>query len=243
MIQNGEYENTSVKYWTDSWTDLESFDLISTEEVYERYLDSFKKLDKLKDTYSDEVLKKRISDWNNIKPGSPVDIAKRHYLKNPKYFEMLYLEIPYQFYFDYMSDWLNGIAFKGVKEGHPSVSLDDVKEHIKNNTKWSMDGRVDGRSYHQYETFKKYGVLNPIFNNGLEYPKRSTHMTAYAFLTKSDVPILFKYPIGNPTRFKVEPNKIEEPYFKNKYLSLEIDIDKKIVDFFLEDEHIGAYAG
>ena len=32
---------------------------------------------------------------------------------------MLYLEIPYQFYFDYMSDWLNGIAFKGVKEGHP----------------------------------------------------------------------------------------------------------------------------
>ena len=66
MIQNGEYENTSVKYWTDSWTDLESFDLISTEEVYERYLDSFKKLDKLKDTYSDEVLKKRISDWNNI---------------------------------------------------------------------------------------------------------------------------------------------------------------------------------
>ena len=68
-------------------------------------------------------------------------------------------------------------------------------------------------------------------------------MTAYAFLTKSDVPILFQYPIGNPTRFKVEPNKIEEPYFKNKYLSLEIDIDKKIVDFFLEDEHIGAYAG
>ena len=44
MIQNFNYENTSVKYWTDSWTDLESFDLISTEEVYEKYLDSFKNL-------------------------------------------------------------------------------------------------------------------------------------------------------------------------------------------------------
>ena len=62
-------------------------------------------------------------------------------------------------------------------------------------------------------------------------------------MTKSDVPILFLYPTENPTRFKVEPNKREEPYFKNKYLSLEIDIDKKIVDFFLEDEHIGVYAG
>ena len=44
--------------------------------MYEKYLDSFKKLDKLKDTYSDEVLKKRISSWNHIKPGSPIDMKK-----------------------------------------------------------------------------------------------------------------------------------------------------------------------
>ena len=66
-------------------------------------------------------------------------------------------------------------------------SLQDLKTHIKNNTKWSFDGSSDARSYNVYKTYKDYGVANPVFNNGETYPKRSTHMTAYCFLNKSDI--------------------------------------------------------
>ena len=43
--------------------------------------------------------------------------------------------------------------------------------------------------------------------------------------------------------FSTIPNKEELPYFKDKYLTLDIDIKNKLVNFFLEDEHIGVYKG
>ena len=74
-------------------------------------------------------------------------------------------------------------------------------------------------------------------------PKRSTHITAYCFLNKSDVPILFMLPEHSTKIFSTIPNKEELPYFKDKYLTLDIDIKNKLVNFFLEDEHIGVYKG
>ena len=166
-----------------------------------------------------------------IDEGSPADIVKRN--KNR---DSIYIPIPYQFYEDYMTDWLNT---KKIFE----LSLQDLKTHIKNNTKWSFDGSDDARSYNVYKTYKDYGVANPVFNNGETYPKRSTHITAYCFLNKSDVPILFKRPENNINRFLVQPKTEELPYFKGKYLTLDIDIKNKLVNFFLENEHIGVYKG
>ena len=238
------YENNSVKWWTNVWKDVKPFDVLTNQEVYQKYIDVADSIENYVITLSDAKVQKKIRNWNRIDEGSPADIVKRN--KNR---DSIYIPIPYQFYEDYMTEWLNTkteVATRGELVDYIKtleLSLQDLKTHIKNNTKWSFDGSSDARSYNVYKTYKDYGVANPVFNNGETYPKRSTHMTAYCFLNKSDVPILFKRPENNINRFLVQPNIDELPYFKGKYLTLDIDIKNKLVNFFLEDEHIGVYKG
>ena len=238
------YENNSVKWWTNVWEDVKPFDVLTNQEVYQKYIDVVDSIENYVITLSDVKAQKKIRNWNRIDEGSPADIVKRN--KNR---DSIYIPIPYQFYEDYMTEWLNTkteVTKQTELENYTKtleLSLQDLKTHIKNNTKWTFDGSSDARSYNVYKTYKEYGVANPVFNNGETYPKRSTHMTAYCFLNKSDVPILFKRPEDGVTKFLVKPNKNELPYFKGKYLTLEIDIDKKRVDFFLENEQIGVYKG
>lgn len=230
------YENNSIKWWTNVWKDVKPFDVLTNQEVYQKYIDVVDSIDDFAIRLNWK-LKKRISKWNNKKDGSSVDIVKRQMNAKPGG-KMIYLEIPYQFYEDYMTGWLDNNS-----KNQKVVSLDELKGHIKNNTKWTLNGLNDGRSYHNYYTFKEFGVANPVYNNGVEYPKRSTHITAYCFLNKSDVPILFMLPEHSTKIFSTIPNKEELPYFKDKYLTLDIDIKNKLVNFFLEDEHIGVYKG
>tara|TARA_Y100001972_G_scaffold97871_1_gene121029 strand:- start:443 stop:1171 length:729 start_codon:yes stop_codon:yes gene_type:complete len=239
------YENNSIKWWTNVWEDVKPFDVLTNQEVYQKYVDVVDSIENYVITLSDVKAQKKIRNWNRIDEGSPADIVKRN--KNR---DSIYIPIPYQFYEDYMTEWLNTkveLTIKGVLVDDYTktfeLSLQDLKTHIKNNTKWSFDGSSDARSYNVYKTYKEHGVANPVFNNGEIYPKRSTHMTAYCFLNKSDVPILFKRPESNINRFLVQPNTDELPYFKGKYLTLDIDIKNKLVNFFLENEHIGVYKG
>ena len=223
------YKNTEVKYWTESWKNIESFDILSAKQVYNLYHNTYVELSNYVFAYTYD-LKKFINQWNHLEEGGVVDIAKRH-MKNFPDSKFVYLEIPYKLYQDYMTDWL---------EDEFDIPLGTIKQHISNGESWEYKNTPQAFSYLNYISFKKYGVANPIFNNGLEYPKRSTHITAFTSQIKSDVPILLQ--IDNDLKLKIKENTKESPYFQKSYLTMEVDINNKSVDFFLDKtKHIGVY--
>ena len=223
------YKNTEVKYWTESWKNIESFDILSAKQVYNLYHNTYVELSNYVFAYTYD-LKKFINQWNHLGNGGVVDIAKRH-MENFPDSKFVYLEIPYKLYQDYMTDWL---------EDEFDIPLGTIKQHISNGESWEYKNTPQAFSYLNYITFKKYGVANPIFNNGLEYPKRSTHITAFTSQIKSDVPILLQ--IDDDLKFKIKENTKESPYFQKSYLTMEVDINNKSVDFFLDKtKHIGVY--
>ena len=223
------YKNTEVKYWTESWKNVESFDILSAKQVYNLYYNTYVELSNYRFAYTYDI-KKFINQWNHLEKGGVVDIAKRHMRDFPDD-KFVYLEIPYQFYLDNMTDWL---------EDEFDIPLETIKQHIKNGESWEYKNTPQAFSYLNYVTFKKYGVANPIFNNGKHYPKRSTHITAFTSQIKSDVPILLQ--IDDDLKFKTEEHTEELPYFQKSYLTMEVDINNKSVDFFLDKtKHIGVY--
>ena len=223
------YKNTEVKYWTESWKNVESFDILSAKQVYNLYYNTYVELSNYRFAYTYDI-KKFINQWNHLEKGGVVDIAKRHIRDFPDD-KFVYLEIPYQFYLDNMTDWL---------EDEFDIPLETIKQHIKNGESWEYKNTPQAFSYLNYVTFKKYGVANPIFNNGEHYPKRSTHITAFTSQIKSDVPILLQ--IDDDLKFKTEEHTEELPYFQKSYLTMEVDINNKSVDFFLDKtKHIGVY--
>ena len=223
------YKNTEVKYWTESWKNVESFDILSAKQVYNLYYNTYVELSNYRFAYTYDI-KKFINQWNHLEKGGVVDIAKRHIRDFPDD-KFVYLEIPYQFYLDNMTDWL---------EDEFDIPLETIKQHIKNGESWEYKNTPQAFSYLNYVTFKKYGVANPIFNNGKHYPKRSTHITAFTSQIKSDVPILLQ--IDDDLKFKTEEHTEELPYFQKSYLTMEVDINNKSVDFFLDKtKHIGVY--
>lgn len=237
----------SKKYWTTAWKHLVPFEVLSSEEVYQNY---YKTYEELKSFSHEKLIKVKgfsnitisdisefVSQWNNLNEGSVVDIAKRHWQEHPND-KFLYVEIPYQFFEDHMTDWL---------EDEFDIPLSRIKKFIKRGDIWSTAIGNTGKtmpnafSFLNYFTFYYYGVANPIFNNGVYYPKRSTHITAFTSIIKSDVPILLQID-GESSKFKILPNKMELPYFNKSYLTMEVDIENKSIDFFLDDtKHIGVY--
>ena len=223
------YKNTEVKYWTESWKNVESFDILSAKQVYNLYYNTYIELSNYLFAYTYDI-KKFINQWNHLEKGGVVDIAKRHMEDFPDD-KFVYLEIPYQFYLDNMTDWL---------EDEFDIPLKKIKHHIKNDESWEYEGTPQAFSYLNYITFKKYGVANPVFNNGKQYPKRSTHITAFTSEIKSDVPILLQ--VDNDLKFRTEEHIEELPYFQKSYLTMEVDINNKSVDFFLDKtKHVGVY--
>ena len=95
------YENNSVKWWTNVWKDVKPFDVLTNQEVYQKYIDVTDSIENYVITLSDVKVQKKIRNWNRIDEGSPADIVKRN--KNR---DSIYIPIPYQFYEDYMTEWL-----------------------------------------------------------------------------------------------------------------------------------------
>jgi len=223
------YKNTEVKYWTESWKNIEPFDILSAKQVYNLYYNTYIELSNYLFAYTYDI-KNFVSKWNGLHEGGVVDIAKRHMEKFPDS-KFVYLEIPYQFYLDNMTDWL---------EDEFDIPLKKIKHYIKNDESWEYESTPQAFSYLNYITFKKYGIANPVFNNGKQYPKRSTHITAFTAEIGSDVPILLQ--IDNDLKFRTEEHTGQLPYFQKSYLTMEVDIKNKSVDFFLDKtKHVGVY--
>ena len=251
-----KYTNTKVKYWTDVWKDVNSFDVLSTRDIAKKYREVYEFIDKFPIDKNLEFSNKGkhlpfMRGWNSDKEDSSVDIAYRYSVKEH---HMVYLELPYKFFYDNFTEWLYY-----PRDNDVPFSWKFIKDHIENDTVWGRGTSTDEYgeyfntlSYRMYLSFKRYGVANPIFNNALTFPKRSTHMMGYIHMIKSDVPILFSIPDGY-TKFTVFPNKFKDfnqderadtdRYFNGKYLMLEIDIDNKVVQFIDEDDkEIGVYS-
>ena len=59
------YKNNSINWWTDVWKDVNSFDILTNEQVYQKYIDVVNSIDDFAIRLNWK-LKKRISKWNNI---------------------------------------------------------------------------------------------------------------------------------------------------------------------------------
>ncbi len=89
-----KYTNTKVKYWTDVWKDVNSFDVLSTRDIAKKYREVYEFIDKFPIDKNLEFSNKGkhlpfMQSWNNDEEGSSVDIAYRYSLKEH---HMVYLE-------------------------------------------------------------------------------------------------------------------------------------------------------
>ena len=230
------YKNTQVKHWSNAWKDVKSFDILTAKQVSDLYQNAHLEISEYK--IEDQTIKNFVDGFNHTDVGNPAGDSKDMSERFPDS-KFIYLEIPYKFYEDHMTEWhmhTGGVPFK------------IIKHFIKIGKKWDRDDfdymeqtPTHIFSYRNYFTFKKYGIATPIFNNALVYPFKSTHITGYSSIIKSDIPILMLIP-KNTLKWRTEIDKSQPPLFNESYLVLEIDIENKRVDFFLENnKHIGVY--
>jgi hypothetical protein len=245
------YISNSVKYWSDNFRDLKSFDIVDDLNLKKRFFDTSKFIEGFNNS---DV--KNVAGWNR---GEKVSLStvNRKVKPGKKY---LYLELPYEFFNHYFEEWLGEVCsvddtFIGEKtvncfcykckppvkaeSGHTyySLSWPDIKSRIENtgtfpNSKirpWKTNTPLDDISYDQFKLFEKYGIANPIFNFSDTWPKIGSHRMAFTSIVESDVPIFFL--LGNGNEFVI---KGMWPYFKDKkYCHLKIIRDKKKVEFYL----------
>lgn len=230
------YKNTQVKHWSNTWKDVKSFDILTAKQVSDLYQNAHLEISEYK--IEDQTIKNFVDGLNHTNVGNPAGDSKDMSERFPDS-KFIYLEIPYKFYEDHMTEWhmhSGGVPFK------------IIKDFIKKGKKWNRNEFKHMKpkpshifSYRNYFTFKQYGIATPIFNNSLIYPFKSTHITGYSSIIKSDIPILLPIP-KNTFKWRTEIDKSRPPLFNESYLVLEIDIENKSVDFFLEnDKHIGVY--
>ena len=244
------YKNNTVKYWTNAFKKLSSFDIVNIEDIYKMYLSAY---NFFKDQTFDYRLNNGAMEWIYTSDSS-LKIVERHSKKFPKS-KFLYLELPYQLYEDYFINWLNRI-------GNPvSTDWKIIEEYINKNVVWNPDpndptvGIYEGASsYGSYLCHKLYGVGTPAFNNGTYFPKRNTHRMAFTYKIKSDVPVFlaaesskkFKIEIVpftfNPTvdgyNYKeFKPDADIRYYFKD-FKNAEIDLQNKKIKFIDKDNNI-----
>ena len=244
------YKNNTVKYWTDDFKKLSSFDIVSIEDMYKMYLSAYNFFKKQKFDYR---LNNGAMEWIYT-PDSSLKIVERHSKDFPKS-KFLYLEIPYQLYEDYFINWFNRI------DNPVRIDWKTIEEYIDKEVLWDPDPidptigeYVEACSYGCYLSHKLYGVGTPAFNNGTYFPKRNTHRMAYTYKIKSDVPVFlsaestekFKIEIApftfNPAvdgynHNKLKPDADIRYYFKD-FKNAEIDIQNKKINFLDKDNKV-----
>jgi hypothetical protein len=212
------YNHSGVKYWTDTFNNLKSFDIINTDELEElntKLIEYFKSHPK--------------KDFLHFIPGMQHTVFER--LKG----DYFYLELPYEFFNDHLVAWSGDVCisdskvvelyynskkvydkqvcecyecfFKNKDAIVSHVTWSFVKEKILKGENWKQiwinptTGKINeglgvpSKPNHpeMYETFRDYGIAKPIYNySDINWPSVGIHRIAYCSILKTDVPIFFK---------------------------------------------------
>lgn len=233
-----------MRFWGSTWNDLKPFDIVDIDEIVERYIQSYTDIANTTFDAEDEV----VVNWlNNSWLGSPHKDIGPHIQQNFSSVyptaKFVYVELPYKFYKEFMTDWLYGSSQQHIDDGS-IYPLRDIKKHIQSDTRWGTVNDTGCCSYSNYRTFKKYGIAHPVFNNSFLYPKRNTHRTAFCAYTDSDIPAFLLCSNRNGiefNRFRILPNIHENPYFGGKYLEMVVNIPEKYIDFIIGNKVVGKY--
>ena len=207
------YKNNGVRYYTDAFSDLKSFDIISVNEMIERHETALKKLTK--------------KDVSYLQYGTGIFSFKDYEtlvkFQSMGYEQVIYLEIPYEFIDEYLEQW----TYSSKKN---ATTLPEVKECVKKNLMWESNGGPT--SMHMYNCIKDKGFIKPIYNFADKWPKNGTHRLAFGALTFSDIPIFFPYTSNNIT-IEGQVN-----YFTNNSYS-KLKIKDKLVEFYVDNKLVG----
>lgn len=235
------FKNNGVNFWGSTWKDLKPFSVLSIDDIVDRFIQSYNDIGNYKVDDSEQV----IVDWlNDSWLDSPNDDIGPHiqnkFKTNHPNSKFVYVELPNEFYKEYMTDWLWGKTETFIHD-QSTLPLSEVKECIREGKTWGEDNFAGCCSYTNYKTFEKYGIAHPVFNNSFLYPKRNTHRTAFCSLTGTDIPAFFLCSNTNGEvfkKFRVMGNTLEKPYFKGKYLELLFNLEDKYVDFIFNNKNI-----
>lgn len=235
------YKNTQVKYWGDTWKDLKPFDILSIDEIVNRFVQSYNNIGNLKVDEEEKVVTEWLNDSWLESPNTDIGPhIQNNFRANQPNSKFVYVELPYEFYKEHMTDWLWGKTQHFINDGS-TQSLSEVKDCIDRGEQWGNPTFAGCCSYSNYMTFKKYGIAHPVFNNGFAYPKRNTHRTAFCSIIESDIPAFFLCSNTNGDvfkKFRVLANKEEKPYFKEGYLELVFNLEDKYIDFVYDGNRV-----
>ena len=183
------YNQSSVNYQTDIFSDFQSFDVVNYSDILQ--------------------LQKKLQEWvknyNGTQPLSKMEEMIAYPPTTEKILNLggdyLYLELPYEFFNDYLTAWTHDIClkpdifkcdcYKCINLNHHNT-WKKIKKNILKGIKWKTDGK-NVTSFAIFETFHS-GIIKPIYNfsDDSKWPKIGTHRIAYTSILKSDVPFFFK---------------------------------------------------
>jgi len=185
----------------------------------------------------------QIRDLAIKSPFEHLDIYKHHFkeiLNNKIEPNYLYMSIPNQVIIDYMektnNDWDMKIPRKFISQINDWNDLKEIETKIdkfdKEYPNWNHDFPILG--------FKS------VLQNGLLFPNTSfrtdnilnagTHRLFMCGMSDNDYPMLFPIPKGK-RNFTLKSNK--KIFKNNTHLVMNIDLDKKQYELFLDDKKIG----
>jgi hypothetical protein len=213
------YKQSSVNHQTDIFSDFKSFDAINYNDLLR--------------------IQKKIEEWTKNYNGIHSEIYRNsEFINYPPTTEKilnlggdyLYLELPYEFFNDYLTAWTHDICLKPdslkcdcykCNNFKYHLTWKKIKKNILNGIKWITKNKSVA-SYSIFETFG-LGIIKPIYNYSPNWPKIGTHRIAYTSILKSDVPFFF---LTNDKDVYIG----DLPYFRNKeYCHMKLNrVDKKI---------------
>ena len=185
----------------------------------------------------------QIRDLAIKSPFEHLDIYKHHFkeiLNNKIEPNYLYMSIPNQVIIDYMektnNDWDMKIPRKFISQINDWNDLKEIETKIdkfdKEYPNWNHDFPILG-----FKSVLQNGLLfpNTTFNLG-KILSAGTHRLFMCGMSGNDYPMFIQIP-KDKNSFVVKSNK---PIFKNNtHLVINIDLDKKQYELFLDDKKIG----
>ena len=236
-----------VNYGTDAFNDLKSFDVISIDEIVSRHNKMLNS-----NLNSSKVLS---YPWyqGHIHTVSGFNTFTERY----KEIKNLYLELPYEFFNEYLIGWSDDICTLGLDIEEPllkkygdcfdckiknnfinsaelHLSWKLIKQKILNNEKWEHNNEFSPQTYELFESFKNYGLLKPIYNKSPNsWLTNGTHRVAFCSILKSDIPFFLPFKSDS-----IEDGRYiytgAHPYFKGKKYCTLVALPKlKKVEFYL----------
>ena len=202
-------------------------------------------------SFSDKYTSDKIGTTTNYQgrdsvlksPFEHLDLYENHFkqiLNNKIESEYLYISIPNQIIVDYMektnNDWSMEIPRKFISQINDWNDLKEIETKIdefdKKYSNWNHDFPILG-----FKSVLQNGLLFPnvTFNLG-KVLVSGTHRLFMCGMSGNDYPMFIQIP-KDKSSFVVKSNK---PIFKNNtHLIMNIDLDKKQYELFLDDKKIG----